>query len=116
MHELSLCQAIVDTVLQHAEGRSLQRVNVRIGHFRQVVPDSLQFSWEVVTHGTDLAECELVVDHVPAVIVCRACGERTKLQRPLMLCGSCEGADVEVVAGEEFQIASIDIFEEAPSA
>ena len=77
MHELALCQAIVDTVGRHADGRRVERVDVRIGHFRQVVPDSLQFSWELLTEGTDLAGCRLVVDHVPAVVECRACGAAT---------------------------------------
>jgi hydrogenase nickel incorporation protein HypA/HybF len=112
LHELSLCQAIVDTVSMHADGRPLRRVNARIGYFRQVVPDSLQFAWQVITDGTDLASCELAVEHVPAVVVCRACGERTTLDLPLLLCASCAGDDVELVSGEEFQIASIDIVEE----
>lgn len=112
MHELSLCQAIVETVSLHAGGRPLRRVNVRIGYLRQVVPDSLRFSWEVITDATILADCELVVDHVAAVIACRSCGEHTTLDRPLLLCSVCEGSDVEVVAGEEFQIESIDVVEE----
>ena len=51
MHELALCQAIVDTVERHAGGRRVEQVDVRIGHFRQVVPDSLQFSWELLDGG-----------------------------------------------------------------
>ncbi len=108
MHELALCEAIVDTVTRHAEGQRIERVEVRIGHLRQVVPDSLVFSWELLTEGTDLGGCELVVDHVPAVIECGECGEQTTLDMPIMLCGSCDGADVKLVSGEEFQIASID--------
>ena len=108
MHELALCQAIADTVAQHAEGHVVTGVEVRIGHFRQVVPDSLLFSWELVTDGTVLDGCELTIDHVPAVIDCRACGERTTLDLPILLCRSCESSDVLLVSGEEFLIASID--------
>ncbi|MGI8753377.1 MAG: hydrogenase maturation nickel metallochaperone HypA [Acidimicrobiales bacterium] len=108
MHELALCEAIAATVTGHAEGQAVERVEVRIGHFRQVVPDSLQFSWGLLTEGTDLAACELVIDHVPAVISCQACGEQTTLDLPIMLCRSCDSTDVTLVSGEEFQIASID--------
>lgn len=113
MHELSLCQAIVDTVQARAGGRVLRRVDVRIGYLRQVVPDSLLFSWEMLTAGTDLDGCELAVEHVPAVIRCRRCGESTQLDLPLLACPRCEGHDVEVIAGEELQIASMDVVEEA---
>ena len=44
MHELSLCMAIARTATDHANGRPVDRVFVRIGHFRQVVPDTLQFN------------------------------------------------------------------------
>ncbi len=108
MHELALCEAIVDTVTRHADGQRVERVEVRIGHFRQVVPDSLLFSWELLTDGTDLAGCELVIDHVPAVIRCRACGQDTTLDAPILLCRTCESSDVTLVSGEEFLIASID--------
>jgi hydrogenase nickel incorporation protein HypA/HybF len=108
MHELALCQAIVDTVERHADGRRVERVDVRIGHFRQVVPESLQFSWELLTEGTDLEGCRLVIEHVPAVVECRACGATTTLTMPIFVCGSCEGTDVALVSGEELLVASID--------
>ena len=108
MHELALCQAIVDTVNRHAEGQRVERVAVRIGHFRQVVPDSLQFSWELLNADTELAGCELVIDHVPAVVTCHACSQETRLDMPILLCGRCESSDVTLVSGEEFLIASID--------
>jgi hydrogenase nickel incorporation protein HypA/HybF len=108
VHELALCQAIVDTVEAHAGGRRVERVEVRIGHFRQVVPDSLRFSWELLTDGSDLAGCELVIDHVPAVVLCQACGDRTTLDLPIMLCQACESSQVTLETGEEFLIVSID--------
>jgi hydrogenase nickel incorporation protein HypA/HybF len=108
MHELALCQAIIGTVERHADGRRVEQVDVRIGHFRQVVPDSLQFSWELLTAGTDLVGCRLVIDHVPAVIECRACGQATTLELPILVCSSCESSDVTLVSGEELLVASID--------
>ena len=112
MHELSLCQAIVDAARRHGDERPLRRVIVRVGHLRQVVPDALLFAWELVTDGTELAGCELTIEHVPAVIECRSCGARTELRRPLLVCQQCESADVVVVQGGELQIVAIDIVEE----
>lgn len=108
MHELALCQAIVDTVSRHADGRRVERVEVRIGHFRQVVPDSLLFSWELLVDGTELDGCTLAIDHVPAVVECHGCHGTTSLDLPILVCGACGGTDVELVSGEEFLIASID--------
>ncbi|MGH9300279.1 MAG: hydrogenase maturation nickel metallochaperone HypA [Acidimicrobiales bacterium] len=108
MHEMALAEAIFDTVAKHAEGARVARVEVRIGYFRQVVPHSLVFNWEMQTAGTELAGAELVIDHVPGVVECRSCGTSTTLEDPILLCGACDSADVSLVSGEEFLIASID--------
>ena len=70
MHELSICSAIASTAAKHADGRSVSQVTVQIGHLRQVVPDALQFSWEVVSSATDLKDAALVIEQVPAVVEC----------------------------------------------
>ena len=108
MHELALAQAIADTVALHADGRRVDRVEVRIGHLRQVVPDSLQFSWELLVDGTELTGCALDIDHVPAVLECRACAGTTTLDLPILVCADCGSTNVALVSGEEFLITSID--------
>ncbi len=112
MHELSICSAIARTAADHAGGRAVLRVRLRVGHLRQVVPDTLAFCWEIQTRGGPLDGCVLDLEHVPAVIVCRACGESTELTQPILVCGSCNTGDVELVSGEEFLIESIDVAEE----
>ncbi len=72
------------------------------------MPDSLQFSWQLLIEDTELDGATLVVDYVPAVITCRACGAETTLEMAIMLCPHCDCADVTLVSGEEFQITSID--------
>jgi len=111
MHELSICNAIATTAAKHAEGRPVSQVRVQIGHLRQVVPDALQFSWEIVssTTTTGLADAELVIEQVPAVVECRECGEPTTLDVPIMVCGACGGFDVKLLSGEELLVVSIDL-------
>jgi hydrogenase nickel incorporation protein HypA/HybF len=111
MHELSLCQAIVGKVQRHADGRPVTQVNVRIGHLRQVVPDSLQFSWELLTAPTELNGTELVIEQVRALVACNACGAETTLDLPILMCGTCESFDVRLLSGEEFLVVSMEVAE-----
>jgi hydrogenase nickel incorporation protein HypA/HybF len=111
MHELSLCEAIAATVTKHAGDRTAAGVVVRIGHLRQVVPDALAFCWTMLTEGTDLDGCTLEIEQVPAVIACNGCGAETTLEVPLLICRSCEGDDVTLLSGEEFQVVSLDLSE-----
>jgi hydrogenase nickel incorporation protein HypA/HybF len=109
MHELSICNAIASTATRHADGRSVSQVTVQIGHLRQVVPDALQFSWEVVAGTTELKDAALVIEQVPAVVECIDCGSRTTLDLPILACGRCEGFNVKLLCGEELLVVSIDL-------
>jgi len=111
VHELSLCEAIAGAVTRHAGGRPVARVLVRIGHLRQVVPDALTFSWEMLSTGTDLEGSVLEVDSVPAVVSCSACGEETTLDLPILACGRCYSREVTLISGEEFAVVSLELAE-----
>jgi hydrogenase nickel incorporation protein HypA/HybF len=111
VHELSICDAIVSTTMHHAEGKAVTQVTVRIGHLRQVVPDALRFGWELLTEPTNLKGAELVIEQVPATVSCTECGEETRLDMPILACGSCGSFEVKLLSGEEFLIVSMDIAE-----
>ncbi len=112
MHELSLSSAILDTVLKHAEGRRVKVVTLRIGHLRQVVPDSLAFYFDIVAKGTVCEGAALEPIEVPGRLRCSSCGVEWDLESPSFRCIACGGADVAVVAGQEFEVESIDVEED----
>jgi hydrogenase nickel incorporation protein HypA/HybF len=111
MHELSLCRSIVDIVNRHADGRDVRAVHLRVGQLRQIVPDTLVFCWGLMNENTPLAGSALEVESVAAEIRCRTCSTTTTISQPILVCSSCTGTDVEIVAGEEFLITTLDLAE-----
>lgn len=109
VHELSLCRAVADTATDHAAGRRIERIRLRIGYFRQVVPETLLYCWGMRTSETDLAGCVLDIEHIPAVIECGSCAASTVLEDPVLRCGTCASTDVTMTSGDEFLIESIDV-------
>ena len=108
MLELSICTSLAAIVAEHAEGRPVDRVYLDVGHLRQVVPDTLRFSWEVVVADTPLAGSVLEINHIPVTLECRVCGVSTAVEAPLFRC-SCGSTDVDVVRGEELQVTSLEL-------
>ena len=111
MHELSIADAVVAIASRHAGGRRVARVELKVGHLRQVVPDALEFAFGLVADGTPVAGAELVIEVVPAAGACRACGIESELPGFPLLCAGCGSADLEVVRGEELLVDSLELEE-----
>jgi hydrogenase nickel incorporation protein HypA/HybF len=109
MHELAIANSVAAVALRHARRRRVLSVELRVGHLRQVVPDALRFAWEMVTPETALAGSELQLVEVPARGRCRACGVESELDGFPLACPACGDLDVEVVAGEELSVESLDV-------
>ena len=111
MHELSIAEAIVGVAERHAAGRPVYAVDVRVGHLRQVVPGALEFAFELTAKGTCVDGAELRIHQVPAAGRCRACGAESALEGFPLMCASCDALDVEVTAGEELLVDSLELEE-----
>jgi hydrogenase nickel incorporation protein HypA/HybF len=111
MHELSLCRAIAGIASRHAGGRPVRTIGLRVGHLRQVVPDTLAYCWPLVCEGTPLAGSRLEIESVPARIACRGCRHEEQLATAVLRCTACGGDQVTIVAGEEFLLTTLDLAE-----
>ncbi|MGA8217648.1 MAG: hydrogenase maturation nickel metallochaperone HypA [Solirubrobacterales bacterium] len=112
MHELSLATAVVETVVKHAEGRPVRSVQMRIGTLRQVVPESLDFYFGICSRDSVCEDAVLEQEIIQAKLRCESCGEEWELEEPDFRCRSCAQTSVEVVAGTEFEVDSIEVTEE----
>jgi hydrogenase nickel incorporation protein HypA/HybF len=111
MHELSIADSVLGVVLAHAGDRRVTRVEMRVGHLRQVVPSALEFAWQLVTQGTAAERAELALEQVPAAVRCRACGAESEQDAFPLACGECGSLVVDVVRGEELLVDSLDLDE-----
>jgi hydrogenase nickel incorporation protein HypA/HybF len=113
MHELSISSAIVDTAVNHADGRRVTLVSLTVGALRQVVPESLEFYFEIVARGTLCEGARLRQTLVPASARCAGCGPWEVEPLAMFRCPRCGEAAAEVVSGNELAVESIEVEEEA---
>jgi hydrogenase nickel incorporation protein HypA/HybF len=112
MHELSLAEGVIEVVERHAGGRRVTKVELKVGHLRQVVPSALGFAFELVSQGTAAEGAELEMEEVPAAGWCRTCGSGTPLPEMPLVCRQCGSSDVEVTQGEELLVDSLILEDE----
>ncbi|KGI70804.1 hydrogenase maturation nickel metallochaperone HypA [Mycolicibacterium rufum] len=108
MHEMAITQSVVDAVCEHAAGRRVHGVRLEIGALCALVPDSMQFCFELATEGTLAEGAYLDIDMRPGAGRCRTCGDSVVLQDFILLC-PCGSADVEVTAGHDIRIRSMEV-------
>ena len=108
MHEMAITQSVVDAVCEHAAGRHVHSVNVEIGALCAIVPDAMQFCFELATEGTVADGARLDLKLQPGAAHCRDCGRDFALRDLILLC-PCGSADVEVVSGRDLKILSMEV-------
>ncbi|HZR98252.1 MAG TPA: hydrogenase maturation nickel metallochaperone HypA [Chloroflexota bacterium] len=109
MHEMALAEGVLAVVLDAADGEPVRRVRLRVGALQAVVPDSLQFCFQLAAEGTAAADAVLELTDVPARVVCRGCGAESELRAPPFLCRQCGAADVALVAGDELLVDAVEL-------
>ena len=108
MHEMALTQSVVDAVCEHADGRRVYSVRVEVGALCAVVPDAMTFCFEMAVEGTVADGARLDIDVRPGTAHCRSCDAHFELTDPILLC-LCGSADVEVLAGRDLKILSMEV-------
>jgi hydrogenase nickel incorporation protein HypA/HybF len=109
MHELSIAESIVGIAARYAGERKVTRVELKVGHLRQVVPTALTFAFDLLAEGTTVEGAALAIEEIPAVVLCRACAAETVVDAFPLACGTCAGLDVEVIRGEELSVDTLEL-------
>ena len=108
MHEMAITQSVVDAVCEHAAGRRVHSVRVQVGALCAVVPDAMTFCFGLAAEGTAADGARLDLDVQPGSARCRTCGQDFTLSDLILLC-PCGSADVEVLAGRDLRIVSMEV-------
>jgi hydrogenase nickel incorporation protein HypA/HybF len=117
MHELSIAASIVSTVGEALPGRKVLAVQLRIGLLAGIVPEALDFAWDVVTCDTQLAGSALRVERPPLAGRCLDCDARSAHERPPPLaCPECGGRVLpdDLSAARAMEVVSVEIDDEEP--
>lgn len=107
MHEVSLVQALLETVIKSAAANGITRVNrvkLVVGEVHGALPDALEFAFQVLTEGTVCAGAVLEVERVPLVFRCCACGREFSPQGLSRRCPGCSKNKNDLAGGRELYV------------
>jgi hydrogenase nickel incorporation protein HypA/HybF len=87
-------------------------VDIRVGRLRQVVPGALAFAFELVASGTSVAGAKLNIEDEPLRVACARCSSESEQNEFPLTCAHCGSLDVDVVAGDELLVESLELEDE----
>jgi hydrogenase nickel incorporation protein HypA/HybF len=113
MHELAVTQSILEIALRHAQaagGVKISGLNLVIGQLSSIVDDSVEFYWDIISKDTAAEGAELHFRRIPTELQCRECHHRYSPDEDLT-CPRCRSSNIQVTAGDEFYLESIEVLE-----
>ena len=112
MHEMALCQSMVELIDQQKHQRgfsSVKRVIVEIGALGHVDPHALEFAFEVGAKDSAAEDAVLEIREIPGQGWCMDCCENVAIERRGDPCPGCGGYQLIVRQGEELRLKELEV-------
>lgn len=122
MHEFSAACSIVDTALEAANSNNATKVtvvNIEVGEFTFLIPEQLEFNFEIASKNSIVEGAELRIKKVKGQLACSDCGfeGESKVDPDIppqlavfapMKCPKCGSSATMITGGKDFIITNIE--------
>lgn len=112
MHEMSLCEGILQVLEDQAKAQQFSRVKavwLEIGALAGVEPSAMTFSFDVVCRDTLAEGSRLEIIHLPATAWCMQCADNVEVQERHLPCPRCGSYQLHVTGGDEMRIKELEV-------
>jgi len=112
MHEMSLLESIIDLVEDEHRKQPFDRVRtirLRVGALAMAMPESLRFCFAIIARGTIADGARLEIEDVAGAAWCGVCRGSVMLSERYGPCPDCGNAPLRMTAGDELQLADIEV-------
>ncbi|RMG37925.1 MAG: hydrogenase maturation nickel metallochaperone HypA [Gammaproteobacteria bacterium] len=112
MHEMTLCESILQILESEAGKQGFSRVKtvwLEIGELSSVEIDAMRFSYEVVTRDSLADGSTLEIIRVPGTAWCMQCARSVNIKQRFDACPDCGSYQLQVTGGEEMRIKELEV-------
>lgn len=116
MHELAICQALLDQVHRLAREENavaVTAITIEVGPLSGVEPLLLTRAYSLARISTLAEAAELIVKTSQVRVACDACGAETIATTNNLVCGECGNWQTRLVAGDELTLMRVELSRKA---
>lgn len=111
MHELAICQALlqqVEGLARQHDASAVGRISVQIGPLSGVEPRLLREAFTVARAGSYAETAELVLEVLPVRVRCAACDAESDVTPNRLLCRACGSPRTRLIGGDELLLRRVE--------
>ena len=112
MHEVALCNSLVEMICEQQRQRGFQRVRrviVEVGVLGHVDPHALDFAFDVEAKDSPAEGAELEIREIQGRAWCMDCSRLEVIARRGDACPECGGFTLIVEQGEELRLKELEV-------
>lgn len=112
MHELAICQSLMDQVESIAaerNARSVISIVVGMGPLSGVEAELLKNAYPIASAGTVAEHAELIIEHLPVRVRCTQCGTESDALPNKLICKQCGDWRTTLMSGDEMMLMSVEL-------
>jgi hydrogenase nickel incorporation protein HypA/HybF len=112
MHELSICQSMVqqvEAIAAQENARQVTSITLRIGPLSGIEPELLLQAFPVAAAGSLAEQAELKIENQAVRIHCSRCDTENEVPSNRLLCPECGELHTRIVSGDELLLASLEL-------
>jgi len=112
MHELAICQSLMDQVTGIALERDAQSVTsviVGIGPLSGVEAPLLKNAYSIARAGTVAENAELVIECLPLRVRCTQCDSESEVLPNKLTCKQCGDWRTTLISGDEMMLLKVEL-------
>jgi len=112
MHEMSICEGIVDVLEEQAVSQNfkkVEKVRLEIGPLSGVEIEALRFCFDAVTRGTIAENAALEILETRGEAWCLKCAKTVVVKQRFDACPDCGSYQLQVTGGDELRIKDLEV-------
>ncbi len=110
MHEVSICQSIINSLETELEKEKLEYVRevyLKVGILSCIEPGILKHVFTFMIVDTPLQHASLQINMVEVLAECGQCNKKFKVEKYMFVCPDCGKPLSNIIEGNELQIHKI---------
>ncbi|MES9942014.1 MAG: hydrogenase maturation nickel metallochaperone HypA [Candidatus Thiodiazotropha sp. 6PLUC2] len=112
MHEMSLCEGVLQIVEESATNQGFSKVKtvcLEIGALSGVEIEAMRFGFDAVMKGSLADGATLEIINIPGEAWCMPCAKRVEVSARFDACPECGSFQLQVTGGDEMRVKELEV-------